>query len=41
MPTQNQLKEFSPDWEKHAEKIIAIETAMFKEWMVGLQEELN
>lgn len=36
----NQLKEFSPDWEKHAEKIIAIETAMFKEWMVGLQEEL-
>lgn len=36
----NQLKEFSPDWEKHAEKIIVIETAMFKEWILGLQEEL-
>ena len=36
----SQLKVFSPDWEKHDEKIIAIDTAMFKEWMVGLHEEL-
>ena len=36
----HQLKEFSPDWEKHAEKIIAIETEMFNDWMAGLAEEV-
>ena len=37
----NQLRDFSPDWEKHGEKIIAIETSMFNDWMVGLQEEVG
>jgi len=36
----NQLKEFSPDWEKHAQKIINIEQAMFEDWMRGLKEEV-
>lgn len=36
----NQLREFSSDWEKHAENIIAIEKLMFKDWMIGLQQEV-
>lgn len=36
----NQLREFSPDWEKHAEEIIKIEQQMFSDWMVGLKSEL-
>ncbi|TKC10007.1 hypothetical protein FA048_07305 [Pedobacter polaris] len=37
----NQLREFSPDWEKHAQEIIKIEQKMFNDWMIGLQEELT
>ena len=36
----NQLKEFSSDWEKHAEEIIKIEQQMFENWMRSLAEEL-
>ncbi|RYE53825.1 MAG: hypothetical protein EOP48_13580 [Sphingobacteriales bacterium] len=34
-----QLKEFSPDWEKHANVAIQIEEKLFQEWMKGLQAE--
>lgn len=37
----NQLKEFSPDWEKHAQEIIQIEQQMFTDWMVGLAKEVS
>ena len=36
----NQLREFSPDWEKHAQEIINIEQQMFDDWMIGLAEEI-
>ena len=36
----NQLREFSPDWEKHANEIIKIEQQMFTDWMVGLEKEV-
>ncbi|HKG04872.1 MAG TPA: hypothetical protein VKB19_00350 [Pedobacter sp.] len=32
----NQLKTFSPDWEKHAEIVIKIEQDMFTDWMGNL-----
>ncbi|WP_199140712.1 hypothetical protein [Pedobacter sp. ASV12] len=37
----NQLREFSPDWEKHAEAIIQIEQQMFNDWMQGLAKVVN
>jgi len=37
----NQLKTFSPDWEKHAEVVIKIEQQMFDEWMSNLSSTLN
>jgi hypothetical protein len=37
----NQLREFSPNWEKHAEEIVKIETEMFNNWMVALEEEVG
>ncbi|MFI5452997.1 hypothetical protein ACHMWN_12660 [Pedobacter sp. UC225_61] len=36
----NQLREFSPDWEKHANEIIKIEQRMFNDWIVGLAKEV-
>ena len=36
----NQLREFSPDWEKHANEIIKIEQQMFSDWMTGLEKEV-
>jgi len=36
----NQLREFSADWEKHANEIIKIEQQMFNDWMVGLAKEV-
>jgi hypothetical protein len=36
----NQLREFSTDWEKHANEIIKIEQGMFNDWMVGLAKEV-
>ncbi len=37
----HQLKEFSPDWEKHAQEIIKIEQQMFTNWMTGLAKEVS
>ncbi len=36
----NQLRDFSPEWEKHALEVIKIEQQMFKDWMVGLKLEV-
>lgn len=36
----NQLREFSPDWEKHANEIVKIEQQMFVDWMTGLEKEV-
>lgn len=36
----NQLNEFSPEWEKHAQEIIKIEEGMFADWVKGLQQEV-
>ncbi|MBB2144998.1 hypothetical protein GM921_05860 [Pedobacter sp. LMG 31464] len=37
----NQLKEFSPEWEKHANEIIKIEQEMFDNWIIGLGKEVS
>ena len=37
----NQLREFSTDWEKHANEVIKIETEMFNDWMIGLKQEVS
>lgn len=37
----NQLKSFSPDWEKHAEVVIDIEQRMFEDWITNLGTQLN
>ncbi len=34
----NQLRGFSPEWEKHAQEIIQIEQEMFKDWVIALEE---
>ena len=36
----NQLREFSPDWEKHAAQVIEIEQIMFNDWMTNLSHIL-
>lgn len=36
----NQLKEFSPLWQMHAEEIVKIEQQMFNDWMLGLIKEV-
>ncbi len=36
----NQLREFSQDWERHANEIIKIEQQMFNDWMIGLAKEV-
>ncbi|MCJ8211216.1 hypothetical protein MUY27_15970 [Mucilaginibacter sp. RS28] len=37
----NQLKSFSPDWEKHAEKAVEIETGLFNQWVNTLTAEVQ
>ncbi|TKC06383.1 hypothetical protein FA047_11765 [Pedobacter frigoris] len=37
----NQLKDFSPDWEKYAELIVKIEQGMFEDWMTNLEIKLQ
>lgn len=37
----NQLKGFSPDWEKHADLVIKIEQEMFQNWMSNLGKLIN
>ena len=36
----NQLKDFAPDWEKHAEIVIKIEQEMFNNWMSNLGRQI-
>ncbi|MHB1178547.1 MAG: hypothetical protein ACYCZO_09470, partial [Daejeonella sp.] len=36
-----QLKNFSPDWQKHAGKAVEFETGLFKNWLLGLEKELE
>jgi hypothetical protein len=37
----NQLKSFSPQWQLHADKAVAMETRLFNDWVVALGEEVN
>ena len=37
----NQLKTFSPDWEKYAQIAVDIEHQLFEYWMTQLEHELN
>lgn len=36
----NQLKQFSPEWEKHAGKAVEIESVLFDEWLTQLAKEV-
>jgi hypothetical protein len=36
-----QLKEFSPDWEIHAQKAVEIEARLFNDWVNALEQELH
>jgi len=37
----NQLKQFSPQWQLHADKAVAIETRLFNDWIAALGNEIN
>jgi len=37
----NQLKSFSPDWQFHADKAVAMETLLFKQWVEQLSNEIE
>jgi len=37
----NQLRQFSPDWEIHAQKAVMIETALFETWVESLEKEIT
>ncbi|MES2378214.1 MAG: hypothetical protein V4553_16610 [Bacteroidota bacterium] len=37
----NQLKSFSPQWQSHADKAVAMETRLFNDWVVALGAEVN
>lgn len=37
----HQLKQFSPDWEIHAQKAVDIETGLFNDWIVALSAEVR
>ncbi len=36
-----QLRNFSPDWQKHADKAVGFETELFESWLEGLGKELE
>ncbi len=36
-----QLHKFSPDWQKHADKAVEIETRLFNDWVVALGREVG
>ncbi len=36
-----QLHKFSPDWQRHADKAVEIETSLFNSWVEALAEEVN
>mgnify|MGYP000241024575 CR=1 FL=1 len=35
-----QLKNFSPEWERHAAKAVEFEGGLFGKWLVGLEREV-
>uniref|UniRef100_UPI0039837127 hypothetical protein n=1 Tax=Daejeonella sp. TaxID=2805397 RepID=UPI0039837127 len=35
-----QLKNFSPEWERHADKAVEFESELFGKWLVGLEREI-
>lgn len=35
-----QLKNFSPEWERHAERAVQFEADLFRKWLVGLEKEV-
>jgi len=37
----NQLKSFSPDWQLHADKAVALETSLFTQWVEQLSGEVS
>lgn len=37
----NQLRTFSPDWQTHADKAVEIESALFNNWLSGLNKEIG
>ncbi|RZA00508.1 MAG: hypothetical protein EOP47_13790 [Sphingobacteriaceae bacterium] len=37
----NQLHHFSPNWQLHADRAVAIETLLFSDWVKALGEEVN
>ena len=37
----NQLRNFSPDWQLHADRAVVIETTLFNNWLTGLQKEIG
>jgi hypothetical protein len=37
----NQLQHFSPQWQLHADKAVAVETRLFNDWVVALGEEVS
>ncbi|TSJ39296.1 hypothetical protein FO440_16210 [Mucilaginibacter corticis] len=37
----NQLKQFSPQWQLHADKAVEMETRLFNDWVVALDGEVN
>ncbi|WP_395627135.1 hypothetical protein [Daejeonella sp.] len=36
-----QLKNFSPDWQKHADKAVEFETKLFMDWIKALARDIN
>ncbi len=37
----NQLKTFSPDWQYHADKAVAFESALFAQWITEVGKEIS
>jgi hypothetical protein len=37
----NQLQNFSPDWQVHADKAVAIETRLFEQWVEAVRSEIS
>ncbi len=37
----NQLRQFSPDWQIHADKAVEIESRLFNSWLSALQTEIG
>jgi hypothetical protein len=36
-----QLKNFSPNWQKHADKAVEFETKLFNDWIKSLEKEIE